>query len=441
MLRRLAAIPKPTAVVLLAAAMLAVFGLASQRYGGADRDPVSAAEPTETDYQVLFWSDRVTQNDLDYLSRTNLAAAYLELARTSGDLALYDTAEEPLREALALNPRYGPTLSALASVHLGRHEFPAALATAAQAVQHDPSSVEALAALGDAQLELGAYDQATQSYEALHRRLPGPESEARLARLAFILGRPDESVERASRALELAGQSAELSYYAALTAYALDSGRVDLADRTAATALARYPESGAAREGLALVRAQQGQLELAAELYEQVLDLGPDPGVHDALGDIYTRLDRADDAGTHYAAVEPAARSITTSPLVFDREIVQHLADNNVDTERAVEMAERDLLNRQDIYAYDALAWALHANGDLGGAAEASEKALATGSRDPHLLYRAGIIAAATGDTETADRQLTAALEINPNFDVIYAPHAERILVGLERGGTPNLEP
>lgn len=431
MLKRLAAFPKPTAVVLLAAAMLAIFGLASQQYGGADRNPVSAAPLTETDYQVMFWSDRVVENDLDYLSRTNLAVAYLELARTSGDFALYDTAEGPLREALALNPRYSPTLSALAEVHLGRHEFPAALETAAQAIEHDPSSVEALAAFGDAHLELGNYDEATQAYEALHRRVPGPESEARLAGLAFTLGRPDESVERAARALELAGPDPELSYYAALTAFALDSGQLDLADETATTALARYPDAGAAIETLALVRSQQGDLELAAELYEQVLKLGPDPGVHDALGDIYTRLDRPDDAKTQYAAVEPAARAITTSPLVFDRDIVQHLADNKFDTERAVEMAERDLLNRQDINAYDTLAWALYANGDHDKAAEVSERALSTGTRDPHLLYRAGIIAAANGDNETADDHLTAALAVNPNFDVIYAIHAEETLAAL----------
>ena len=94
--------------------------------------------------------------------------------------------------------------------------------------------------------------------------------------------------------------------------------------------------------------------------------------------------------------------------------------------------AERDLDNRQDIYAYDTLAWARYHAGDLHGAAQASEKALALGTKDPHLLYHAGMIAAATGNTDQARQLLSEALTINPNFDVLQAPRASETLRQLE---------
>lgn len=298
MLKRLAAFPKPTAVLLLAAALLAFWGLASQQSGGVGRDTApSVPTPTDLeaiDYQIDHWSARSERDDLDYLSRTNLAVAHLALGRLSGDFDAFDTAEVPLREALDLNPRYSPTLTALAAVHLGRHEFPEALAVAQQAYDEDPNSDEALAALGDAQLELGHYDEASSAFEALLRRSPGPTSEARLARLAFLHGRPDEAIERAERALELAGPEADSSYSAALAAYALDAGDTDLAARTANAAATRLPESPAALETLAQVRAMRGDLEGAADVDPGTIE---DYAEQACMPEILNRLFNLIDAG------------------------------------------------------------------------------------------------------------------------------------------------
>lgn len=431
-LRQLAAFPKPTAVVLLAAAMLASLGLASQWLDGADRTtatPTTAAQAA--DYQIAFWADRAQQDDLDYLSRTNLGAAQLASGRRSGDFAAFDAAEAPVREALQLNPRHSPALTVLAAVHLGRHEFPAALATAEQALDHDPTSVAALAAMGDAQLELGHYERAAATFDTLHRRRPGAASEARLARLAFLQGRPDEAVERAKRALELAGTSPDPSYRAALATYAMDSGDTDLAASIALAALTETPRSSAAVETLAQVRVSQDRLDEAVALYEQLLGLGPNSGAHIALGDIYTHLGRIDRAEQHYLAVEPAALAITDSPFVFDRELALFLANRQSEVQRAVAMAERDIENRQDVFAYDTLAWARYQAGDLDGATKAIGMAMAIGTKDPHMLYHAGIIASATGDRDQAHEYLSEALAISPYFDVLQAPDAAEVLADL----------
>ena len=54
--------------------------------------------------------------------------------------------------------------------------------------------------------------------------------------------------------------------------------------------------------------------------------------------------------------------------------------------------SRRDLENRQDVYAWDLLAWPLHRTGNEAGARQAMTHALATGIRDPQILAHAAAI-------------------------------------------------
>ena len=304
-MRSVVEISKNLTVLIIAGTVIALGGLTPCRgHGGGNHELSAGVE----DYRISFWAAKCERNKKDYLSRTNLGHAYIDAARRSGDISLYLAAEASLNEALGLNPRYVPALAALAATHLARHGFSQALSLAEQAYELDSTSVEALAVLGDAQLELGNYDGAAITFRLLHRRLPGLAAEARLARLAFLRGRTEEAIERARTALEMAGSSPDQSYAIALTTYAFYSGDFKVAENTAEEALARAPASPAAIETLALVRTSQGHLRAAADLYERLLALGPNPAAHVALGDIFTKLNRPEDAEQHYLAVEPAAR-------------------------------------------------------------------------------------------------------------------------------------
>ena len=220
---------KRTTVPIIVTMIIALGCLVSWWIGVGDRDlgnQESAA--TVDDYRISFWTDRSERNDVDYLSRANLGFAYITAARRSGDLRLYEAAVVVLSEALDLNPRYAPALAALSTVHLARHDFSHALSLAEQAYKLDPTLVEALAAMGDAQLELGHYNEAAVTFELLHRRQPGATAEARLARLAFVTGRTEEAIERARIALELAGSSPDPSYSIALATYTRNSSDIEV---------------------------------------------------------------------------------------------------------------------------------------------------------------------------------------------------------------------
>jgi tetratricopeptide (TPR) repeat protein len=75
---------------------------------------------------------------------------------------------------------------------------------------------------------------------------------------------------------------------------------------------------------------------------------------------------------------------------------------------------QEELRTRQDIYGYDALAWALHASGRDGEARDAMRHALALGTQDAMLFYHAAIIDRALGKRDMAAAALERARTLNP---------------------------
>jgi Flp pilus assembly protein TadD len=98
-----------------------------------------------------------------------------------------------------------------------------------------------------------------------------------------------------------------------------------------------------------------------------------------------------------------------------------------------LELAKRELDYRQDIYAYDLLAWSLHKNDQNEEARDAIEKALKLGTKDAKLFYHAGMIHRALGDKEKAANFLARALATNPHFHPLFADRAAQTLKELQR--------
>jgi hypothetical protein len=101
------------------------------------------------------------------------------------------------------------------------------------------------------------------------------------------------------------------------------------------------------------------------------------------------------------------------------------------DLAEALQLAERELAVRQDVYGYDADAWALLANGRPAEADAAMRQALALGTRDALLDYHAGEIAAALGDAARARTFLGEALAITGALDPLAGSRAAATLAGL----------
>jgi hypothetical protein len=79
-------------------------------------------------------------------------------------------------------------------------------------------------------------------------------------------------------------------------------------------------------------------------------------------------------------------------------------------------LARKDLELRQDLHAYDTLAWVCFKKGLQKEAEAAIEKALSQGTAEAPLLYHAAMIAHNGGDQVRAEEYLARARSVNPTF-------------------------
>jgi len=402
---------------------------------GPAEPPIPDVMPAQE--QIGFWSARLKPGTQDYITLTTLAGAYLARARETGDAAAYSRAEEALREALALNPRYERAGALLGSVLIGRHDFAGALAQAEGVLATDADAPQALAAAGDAHLELGDLAAAETNYRRLLELAPGGPVYSRLSRLAWLQGRPDEAINWMRRAadetveLDLGGE--ELAWYRfQLGELYYNRGDLRGAARWYGESDQALPGYYLASAGLGKVAAAHGDYDEAIRRYQALVAQLPQPNFLAALGDYYALSGDTAAAQKQYDTVAFIHQLDETQQVLYNRQVAIFFANHNIETDTAVAYAQGELAARQDIYAYDTLAWALYRAGRLDEAAAASQRALAQGTPDAALYYHAGLIAAARGDTPAAIAQLQRALDLNPNFDLLQARQAAATLTTLQ---------
>ena len=386
-----------------------------------------------------FWRARVEADPRDYISMTLLGQTFLRQARETGDTSNLARAEAALQGALAINPRYEPMLTYLAVLRYTQHDFVAALDLATRSYASDPRQHQALATIGDAQLELGRYDEAAATFRALAEKAPGPAADSRLSRLAWLRGQTGEALSLAQGAVEeaqrLGLQGESLAWYHfQLGELLFSGGRYDEATQQYEAAGARFPSYYLSFAGIGKARAAQGRYPEAITSYERAVAIVPHPDLLAALGDLYTLTGRTAEAAQQYETIEFIGKLEAMNEVLYNRQLVIFRANHDRLIAEAVAAAEGEYATRRDIFGADALAWALYKAGRYDEAATYSDRALALGTRDAALRYHAGMIAARRDDPHRARQMLQEALAINPGFDPLQATVARQMLAEL---GTP----
>jgi tetratricopeptide (TPR) repeat protein len=391
---------------------------------------------------IRFHQSRVAADPDDPLGYNRLAAALVQKARESGDVTYYGLAEQSVRRSLELVPRGVSAASAsttLTVIHLARHDFGAALRSAQRAIDLGTPDPAPHALAGDAFVELGDYAEARRAYSRLDGIIGARYPHASLAYLRFLHGDIDGAIDlmrRAVATLKGAGDEPRAWTEVQLGDLLFHRGRLAEADAAYRSALSTYAGYHRALAGLGRVRAAQGRDARAVDLYQRALAVIPLPEYAVALGDLYTRLGRAEDARKQYALVEYIGRLNALNRVIHNRELALFYADHGMKTAEAVDLARRELEVRHDVYTYDVLAWALYKSGRLSEARDAAREAMRLGTKDARVLFHAGMIHQALGDATQARRYLAQALALNRHFHVLHADIAARALGDLRATGS-----
>lgn len=394
---------------------------------------VSAAGSADIDRRIAFWLDRIRDNPNSDLQYQYLGELFNLKARVTGDVNQYVQARQAFETAVDLNDRNSSARSGLANTYLALHEWTAAIEAGTAILQADPRAHGAVAVIGDASLEIGDLDTAIAAFETLRETAGGSAIEARFGRVAFLQGSTKAAIrileDSAAAAAAINRPATELAAYDyAIGEYRFSQGDVEGADRAYRASLSRLPGYYLSIAGLGRVAYARGDLEGAIDAYRRATAIIPRPELLAYLGDLLALSGETAAAEEQYRAVDFIAELSDVQAAVSNREIVLFQASHDRDTAHAVRLARAELEVRKDIYGYDALAWALYGDGQAAKALEPALRSLALGTQDPKLLYHAGMIEIAVGQTSAGRAHLEAALALNPAFDPLGAEAARAAL-------------
>jgi tetratricopeptide (TPR) repeat protein len=395
------------------------------------------ADYLQRDRLISFYEDAVQRRPDQIVTRL-LAAQYLQRFRETGDPADLLRGRNLAQRSLALQPRFnaGAELT-LASSLASLHRFREALAHAENARRIEPFGVAAAAQAASALVELGRYGDAAQLLRSV-RRTPLDD-----AGLAAVTARFDEvtgrlaaargSIERATidsdSIIDNPAESRAWFHFRA-GELAWSAGDGESAERQFHEALAIFPRYQRAYNGLARLYWSERRWPEARDAAARGAELVPLPETLGYEADAQRALGDAAAARATGDAIVAIAR-IGNAGGINDRALAIYFADHRLRPDEAVAIARRDVAVRDDVFAEDALGWALLRAGRCAGARVAAKAAVRAGTQDARLQYHAGIIAMECGESSEAARRLRLALELNPQFHPFDADDARRRLARL----------
>jgi tetratricopeptide (TPR) repeat protein len=396
--------------------------------------PLAGESETQSaaDRQLRAARALVQSRPSDAKGYNQLAAAYMQKAREAEDFAVNARAMEALDRSLRLAPDNYDALKLRSKLLLTFHRFEDALEVARRAQRINPQDHDNYGAMTDALVELGEYPAAVEAAQRMVDIRPDTSSYARVSYLRWLHGDAAGAVEAMRVAAQAANpQDAEKVAWChvQLGDALLNTGRREEAEREFDRALFVFPGYGAALSAKARARIAAGDLEGALEIYRREHEAEPSADTALAIGDLCAKLGRAGEAQKYYAAFESLEPGNAAAENDMHH-LVAYWTDHDKNLDEALAFARKERARRKDIYTCDTLAWALYKKGMHEEAKAASDEALRLGTRDPRVLYHAGMIAYALGDRARGAEHLRHALALNSSFDVLQADEARRALAG-----------
>ena len=326
-----------------------------------------------------------------------LGWAFVRKARSTFDYGYYKLAEQC---AVCIDSIKSDTPEALllrAHVAQSLHRFSEAQALASQLTKLRERPFD-YGVLGDALIDQGKIHEGAAAYQKMVDLRPDLQSYVRAAHVRWLTG----DLKGAIQLMQLAVSSSSPNdpntgawAFNRLALYQLQLGVVQQAMDSCDAALSLQADYAPAVLTKARILLASKRTAEALVQFKRAAELNPLPEYQWALADIMHMTD-----SVSANEVEAQINQSSEDP----RTVSLYLATRGDDPERAVQLAEQEIKNRQDVFTHDALAWALAASGRTTEARNEINKALAEGTKDARLYLHAGIITAQVGDQNHARR-------------------------------------
>ncbi|HEY2898104.1 MAG TPA: tetratricopeptide repeat protein [Gemmatimonadaceae bacterium] len=384
--------------------------------------PISAAPrftPTQMlDSNVAFYEGVAKRDPTGGMALGQLALFYMRRARATGDYQDVLRSEIAARKSLANRGAHNTRArQALAASLLSEHRFGDALGIAQDLAARDESSAAFRASVGEIQMELGHYDDARASFASVAGNTSDLSVAPRLARWMELEGHPDSAYRLMNASLLAVLDRHDVPaeqkawFWLRIGDLQFRRGRIDEAASDYRRGLAAHPDDYRLLTAMAKLEGARHAWHQAIDFGERSVAVSFDPATLGVMSDAYAALGDSAKANEFAHAMEVAVSKQATA---YHREWSLFLLNHGLRVAEVLAKTQEELKTRQDIYGYDALAWALHASGRDVEAREAMSRALALGTQDAMLFYHAGVIDHALGRRDVAAAELERARALNP---------------------------
>ena len=356
-----------------------------------------------------------------------LAAAYLQKVRETGDPSFYVRADGVLNRALARGGEDPAELSRRPrSPPAGTSSAPRCSSPSAHARSRRTRSPRSRSWSTRSSSSAATTTPSSHS-SSCSTASPSLAAYARVSYFRELYGDLAGATEAMTRAVTAGGGAREnVAYVQTLLGdLELARGRLAAARRAYGAALASVPDYVPALAGRARLTAARGDLAGAIAGWQRVTTLLPLPEYAIELGEAELAAGRRAAGRRDLALVDAQRALLAEAGVNSDVEFARFEADHG-DRQRAVELARAAWADAPSVRSADALGWALTRAGRAEAGLRWARRALQLGSLDPLFRYHAGI---AAGDSAEGRRNLRLALR--HGLDA-YPLHANRARVALE---------
>ena len=227
----------------LAAFLLGGIGL----FATVSRDPTPAAAPVNGDRLlspivpsasvaevISSLQARLKEVPDDWRSYASLGLAYVQQARITADPSYYPKAQGVLQRSLRVNATDNfEAMVGMGALGLARHDFAGALSWGERARELNPYNANVYGVIGDAEVELGRYDDAFATFQKMVDTLPDTASYARVSYARELQGDVPGAIEAMKAALDAAGTAEDRAWASyQLGELYFNSGRLARVGRT-----------------------------------------------------------------------------------------------------------------------------------------------------------------------------------------------------------------
>ena len=331
-----------------------------------------------------------------------LAQAYIQEGRNTGDHAYYDKATlELTTKVLALEPDNFEALCCEGTVLLSQHHFSEALETAKKAHDVNPSSAFVYGMMVDAYVELGNYGEAVKTCDLMIAVRPDIRSYARVSYLREIYGDIPGAISAMKLAVDAGYTGLEQTEWCRVQLGKLyeQVGAGDSAKYCYELALYNRPDYAFALAGMARIEKANKNYPLAIIYLKKANEQISEYSFYEELAQLYRMNGNKEQADSALqTAIEMLGPGATTNENIVghghyaDRELA-FAYSNAGEHEKAIEHAITEYKRRpENIDVQEALAWTYYKAGYYYLAEHYMRMAMRTGKKNPETLMRAGLI-------------------------------------------------